>query len=459
MLNKEDIISFSLFNNIFNKYDINNSLFFQICIIIYFLYSSIPRYYQYQLIEYVSKIFNNEGNSVTLEYSTEKDTSSKFIAVAQYINKNCPDVKQSKEIELYEWTNSNERVKTSFYQVSQYEPFLIDKKRKLYGKYRFKEIKERTNNGDHTKVINKIIIFSKQMNNKEITEWINKVNSERLENIIHKFKENQYIIKITSNEEITTTKFQSNANFKNTYLPFGKEALSKLKFFLNNKNHYQEKGIPYTLGFLLSGEPGCGKTRYIKMMLNETKRHGLYLVLDDDFDMDYLEQIMHGNISNEIQLDPSEFIVIIEDIDTFTNSFNSREEKEKEKEDNEDNKDKKSSRIIKKKNYSNLGHFLNIMDGIMERTGGITCFTTNYPEKLDSALTRTGRCDMVVKCEKYTSEQVHQLCLFYWKKQYNYKLEQVRKDIHKKYNGADLYEIFKTANMKFENIKDKIIES
>jgi len=41
------------------------------------------------------------------------------------------------------------------------------------------------------------------------------------------------------------------------------QIMGKIDFFLNNKDWYDRKGIPYNLGIMLYGEPGCGKSMCI----------------------------------------------------------------------------------------------------------------------------------------------------------------------------------------------------
>jgi hypothetical protein len=66
--------------------------------------------------------------------------------------------------------------------------------------------------------------------------------------------------KLPENFVFSMKKFQTNRKFSNL---FGEDIdiiRKRVNFFMNNKDWYNEKGIPYTLGLLLSGSPGTGKT-------------------------------------------------------------------------------------------------------------------------------------------------------------------------------------------------------
>jgi hypothetical protein len=49
-----------------------------------------------------------------------------------------------------------------------------------------------------------------------------------------------------------------------------------------------------------------------------------------------------------------------------------------------------------------LGFLLNLLDGVLEVPGRILIMTTNYPEKLDKALIRPGRIDLILDFKKTT---------------------------------------------------------
>jgi len=51
--------------------------------------------------------------------------------------------------------------------------------------------------------------------------------------------------------------FHSNKTFANIFGPEVKEVYERVSFFLKNKDWYDSRGIPYQLGLLLSGIPGC----------------------------------------------------------------------------------------------------------------------------------------------------------------------------------------------------------
>merc|ERR1719288_583916 len=53
-----------------------------------------------------------------------------------------------------------------------------------------------------------------------------------------------------------------------------------------------------------------------------------------------------------------------------------------------------------------LAGILEALDGVMEMDGRMLVMTTNYPERLDDALTRPGRIDLKVKFEKCTNESL-----------------------------------------------------
>jgi len=165
------------------------------------------------------------------------------------------------------------------------------------------------------------------------------------------------------------------------YLP--KDTKSKIyndfKKFLNpkTKQKYQEYGIPYKRNYLLEGVPGTGKTSLISALASE-------------FDLNISIMSFNSKTTDNVfmtsltQLDDNTLLVL-EDIDTL---FQDR---------------KKNDEL---KNMVTFSGILNCMDGFGYMEGLIIIMTTNYIKRLDPALIRTGRVDMVLHFDYAVKEQI-----------------------------------------------------
>merc|ERR1712096_44973 len=63
----------------------------------------------------------------------------------------------------------------------------------------------------------------------------------------------------------------------------------------------------------------------------------------------------------------------------------------------------------KKTNKLTLAGLLEVLDGVMEMDGRMLVITTNYPERLDAALTRPGRIDVKLKFVRCTNQCLAQM--------------------------------------------------
>lgn len=150
--------------------------------------------------------------------------------------------------------------------------------------------------------------------------------------------------------------------------------LSDVQEFLGSRDWYSQRGVPYRRGYLLHGPPGCGKTSYIMALAGKL-----------DYDICQMN-LSNATLSDDrlgylLNVAPPKSFILLEDIDA---AFLSREDID-----------------YSRSAYQGLGRvtlsgILNVLDGVASSEERILFMTTNYPEKLDPALTRPGRVDMKV---------------------------------------------------------------
>jgi hypothetical protein len=131
----------------------------------------------------------------------------------------------------------------------------------------------------------------------------------------------------------TMSKLCTNKTLENVYGKSMEVVRKRVRFFMNNKKWYQEKGVPYTLGILMYGEPGCGKTSLIKGLSKECQRHIFNIKLSEEsttsqinnlFFTEKVTTLVDGvNTSFNIPIDKR--IYVIEDIDCLSNIVLSRD--------------------------------------------------------------------------------------------------------------------------------------
>jgi len=213
-------------------------------------------------------------------------------------------------------------------------------------------------------------------------------------------------------------KFESGKTFNNVFYPEKDDIVKRLDFFTNNKAWYKKRGIPYTMGFMFYGDPGCGKTSTIKAIANHTQRHIVSIPLNKIKTPKELLNVFYNVRMNYVDIPLHKRLYVLEDIDAadLKDTVGERSDKDKPKDENEnEEKDKdsgrdspldmnffglmKSSAAFDKKfgvQKLTLANLLEVLDGVMEMEGRMLIITTNYPEKLDKALIRPGRIDMKV---------------------------------------------------------------
>lgn len=152
---------------------------------------------------------------------------------------------------------------------------------------------------------------------------------------------------------------------------------TSLDNFIANRDWYYEKGIPYKFGIFIEGEPGSGKTSLLKAICTYLNRQMFFMTSTG---------LMENSISSLI----SDFcirkdaVLILEELDTFDTIAN----RKKKKTDGTEQMD------------TGMSVVLNTLDGGLTPDNFIFIATTNYPEKIDAAIKRPGRFDLIIRVEK-----------------------------------------------------------
>lgn len=148
-------------------------------------------------------------------------------------------------------------------------------------------------------------------------------------------------------------------------------------------------GIPYRRGYLLHGSPGSGKSSFITALAGSFSLNICILNLSErGLTDDKLNHLM-TNL-------PERSILLLEDIDS---AFNLR----KQVGENEGF----NSNVT----FSGL---LNSLDGVASGEKRIVFMTTNFVERLDEALIRPGRVDLIAELGDAEESQVRELLLKFY---------------------------------------------
>lgn len=218
---------------------------------------------------------------------------------------------------------------------------------------------------------------SQKFFNKLLTE-INKNINNSDSVLIHKYMDSYWDKVINQNKRNMDTVFLDN-NIK-------QNIINHLDHFVSNEKWYIENGISYQTGILLYGISGGGKTSLIKAIASKYN-YELYIL-----------SVKHLNkIEDAIINLPHNTILLIEDIDA--NSAIQERSIEGYKKENS---------TEEKFNITNLSDVLNTLDGIIANHGRILIATTNYMDKLDKALIRPGRFDLIQELGYVTLNVVNQ---------------------------------------------------
>jgi hypothetical protein len=228
----------------------------------------------------------------------------------------------------------------------------------------------------------------------------------------------------------TQHKFHTTRTFDNVFFEQRKKVRNHVDFFLHRKDWYEKKGIPYTLGFMFHGDPGCGKTSSVKAIANTARRHVINIQLSEIKSKSQLRHLFfnddihvyNGTTSERYTIPIHERLYLIEDIDAMGDTVLERKWKKPEppKEDKKKTGDPWMDREEgEDKEVIDLSFLLNLLDGTLEASGRILCISSNFPERIDKALIRPGRIDMIVHFKKCNRSILQEMVNSFYDKEFD----------------------------------------
>jgi hypothetical protein len=310
----------------------------------------------------------------------------------------------------------------------------------------FKEYTTTECKGEYSDV--KFIFFSSTKTSHEIKKLIEKYLEIYKAKIDEKLSKNIYYFTYgtTNNSLVKTKRFSddeqeklywseyvltTNRTFDNVFFKKKELILSRLNFFMENQEWYNKRGIPYTLGFLFKGPPGCGKTSTIKAIANFTKRHVFEIRLSEIKNINELHNIFFSDTVNEKTIPISKRLYVFEELDCILDIIKKRAATTK----NEIGDMQLYTDLLKKCGGTteatipsqiaemkpkilhesiDIGQLLSLFDGVLESPGRMMIFTTNHADKIDDALKRPGRIDEEIEFSLCDAEMIrHIIELFY----------------------------------------------
>ena len=393
--------------------------------------------------------------------------SKKFLALLDHIHCNNKILKHLREVDDYDgqWINNlNKNEKPYVSKINIEDKFAINQDKNIFCSLNLNYSKniERVAKDETTSCIcHQLIVYSYTKNIQEIKDFIDEIYKKYEIKISEKNKNKQYFFhyqefNVKDNKKQLICKqipFESNKNFKHLFIENKDLIINEINFFINNPEWYKEHGIPYHLGIMLYGAPGCGKTSFIKSLIAETRYNAIYVDLNKITSSSDFENIFNTNEINGNIFDLNKRIYILEDIDCISDIIIDRNLKKEEPIKQHvsiaekimydvmtQNKDE-----FKTNDALNLSTILNVMDGVIETPGRIIIMTTNCIDKLDKALIRPGRIDLKIEFKKASKDIILDMLSSF------YKIEKI--ELYKKYkNYIDKIDNYKFTGAEISNI-------
>ena len=373
--------------------------------------------------------------------------SNRFKALWEYIINNIDNnqtiykIKESHTTFSCESESESKHKQMDLFIVYQETPFLLDKNIYIHSSViNESEDQEKQNIKVRTNKIT-IEVYSYKYSVSYLKEYIDNITKKYLDSIEtsrEKIKFIYFLDKVKYDEEESKLScwreetFETTRTFNNIFFDGKAKLIEKVNFFINNRNWYYEKGIPYSIGIGLYGPPGTGKTSFIKALANYTNRHIIMFSLKliktkRQLDNFFFENTYSSlNAKGSISFDKK--IIVFEDIDCIGDLILERTTKMygPQKLLTESSQVKIEDVLTKITSSNNeltnavklpinddppitLDDILSLWDGILETPGRILIISSNHYNKLDSALIRPGRIDITHKFDNASYKTISEI--------------------------------------------------
>ncbi|KZZ96142.1 bcs1 [Moelleriella libera RCEF 2490] len=160
--------------------------------------------------------------------------------------------------------------------------------------------------------------------------------------------------------------------------------VSDVQDFLSRQQWYVDRGIPYRRGYLLYGPPGSGKSSFIQALAGELN-FGVAMINLSEMGM------TDDKLAYLLTKLPKQCLLLLEDADA---AFVNRRQRDA---------DGFTGANV---TFSGL---LNALDGVAAGEERIAFLTTNHIDRLDPALIRPGRVDVLLRIGEATRYQARQM--------------------------------------------------